>query len=86
VLAAHGLWADAYPGPAYLRPAIHYAPTCLQQGGWHDITAALTVNDTHHVWQGCPQADGWHHVEGLGALGRFWARPDGDSRDVCRHG
>jgi hypothetical protein len=33
VLAAHGLWAAAYPGPAYLRPAIHYAPTCLQQGG-----------------------------------------------------
>ncbi len=30
--------------------------------GWADIAGALTLNGTHHVFQGCPTAGGWHHA------------------------
>eukprot|EP01052_Picozoa_sp_SAG31_P029343 SAG31_NODE_2909_length_4921_cov_6.411240_5_plen_595_part_00 len=29
---------------------------------WADIAGALTLNGTHHIWQGCPAAGGWHHA------------------------
>ena len=30
-------------------------------GGWHDIAGALTFNDEHHIFQGCPASLGWSH-------------------------
>lgn len=51
-----------YPGPAYLAPKIHNSPSCLHKEGWHDIAGALTVQGTHHVFQGCPADNGWHHA------------------------
>jgi len=51
-----------YPGPTYLAPKIHNSPACLHHNGWHDIAGALTFKGTHHVFQGCPEANGWHHA------------------------
>lgn len=51
-----------YPGPAWGVPKVHNSPLCLHTNGWHDIAAALTVNGTHHVMQGCPGNNGWHHA------------------------
>ena len=51
-----------YPGPAWMRPRVHYAPLNKSAG---DIAAALSHNGLHHVWQ-LTQEDlgdgaGWHH-------------------------
>eukprot|EP01052_Picozoa_sp_SAG31_P015328 SAG31_NODE_982_length_10556_cov_18.203883_8_plen_586_part_00 len=47
--------------PTCMACCRHHKPHCCD--GWHDITGALTVGGRHHVFQGCPDAGGWHHAE-----------------------
>eukprot|EP00756_Hemistasia_phaeocysticola_P052942 Hpha_TRINITY_DN28274_c0_g1::TRINITY_DN28274_c0_g1_i1::g.116785::m.116785 len=51
-----------YPGPWWQVPTVHNSPTCLHNGGWHDIAGAFTLGTEHHVFQGCPGDGGWHHA------------------------
>ena len=51
-----------YPGPDYAVPKYTNSPGCLHIDGWHDIAGAIYVNDTYHVFQGCPGSNGWHHA------------------------
>jgi len=50
------------PFPQWQTPRVHHLPACLLAGGWHDVAAALTLDDTHHVFQGCPEAGGWNQA------------------------
>lgn len=48
-----------FPGPRHLRPTIHFAPNYVSdQGGWHDIAGAMSIDGVHHVYQGW----GWNHA------------------------
>ena len=51
-----------YPAESYRVPQLHHSPNCLHTNGWHDMAAALTHNDIHHTWQGCPTSGGWSHA------------------------
>ena len=42
--------------------SVHFTRSCLARGGWHDVAGAITINGTHHVFQGCPNAGGWRYV------------------------
>ena len=43
----------AFPGPAHLKPTVHFAPPVVsEQGGWHDVAGAITHNGIHHIYQG----------------------------------
>ena len=50
------------PPPAWQLPQLHYRPACLNGSGWHDIAGALTFDEKHHVFQGCPNGGGWSHA------------------------
>ena len=42
--------ASAFPGPAMLKPGIHFVPTYVSDaGGWHDVAGAITEGGRHHV-------------------------------------
>ena len=46
---------------AHLIPRIHYTRPCVNpHSGSRDISGAVTIGDTHHVWQLCDE--GWHHA------------------------
>ena len=50
------------PPPAWQLPQLHYRQACLNESGWHDIAGALTFDEKHHVFQGCPNGGGWSHA------------------------
>eukprot|EP00966_Prymnesium_polylepis_P212827 4928947-Prymnesium_polylepis.1 len=49
-----------------MLPRLHHVPTCadseLENSTWHDVTGALTIKGTHHVFMGCPRSHGWSHA------------------------
>jgi hypothetical protein len=48
-----------FPGPAFLRPKVHFAPPIVAtHGSWHDIAGAFTHKGRHHIFQG----PGWNHA------------------------